>query len=135
MGDNTKAALMTRGVNEMARLGMALGAQGVTFFGLSGLGDLIVTCASRHSRNRLLGEKIGQGKTLRQALTEMTMVAEGVRTAKSGYQLARRLGLDLPLISEVYKCLHEDKSARDALRDLITRPVAGEMAHMENLFK
>jgi glycerol-3-phosphate dehydrogenase (NAD(P)+) len=135
LGDNTKAALMTRGLNEMTRLGMAAGAQGVTFFGLSGLGDLIVTCLSRHSRNRLLGEKIGQGKTLKEALADMTMVAEGVRTAKSGYQQSQRSGLSLPIITEIYKCLYEDKPAREAVRDLTARPVTDEMSHIENLFK
>jgi glycerol-3-phosphate dehydrogenase (NAD(P)+) len=133
LGDNTKAALMTRGLNEMTRVGIASGAQGITFSGLSGLGDLIVTCMSRHSRNRLLGEKIGQGKSLPQALSEMTMVAEGVGTTKSGYQLAQRLDLDLPIISEIYQCLHDGKSARAALQALMSRPVAGEMADVEKI--
>ncbi len=135
LGDNAKAALMTRGLNEMTRLGLAVGAQGVTLFGLSGLGDLIVTCTSCHSRNRLLGEKIGQGKTLTQALSEMTMVAEGVHTTKSGFQLAQKHHLELPIINEVYKCLYEDKPAQKALQDLMTRPVSDEMKHVEKLLK
>lgn len=135
LGDNTKAALMTRGLNEMVRIGIACGARGLTFFGLSGLGDLIVTCGSRHSRNRLLGEKIGQGKTLRQALGEMTMVAEGVRTTKSVFQLAQKHRLDLPIVNELYRCLHEGKSAKESLHDLLLRPVADEMVHVEHLFK
>ena len=126
LGDNTKAALMTRGLNEMTRLGATYGARLDTFFGLSGMGDLIVTCMSRHSRNRLLGEKIGQGKTLEKALSEMTMVAEGVPTTKSAYQLASRHGLDLPLAGELYRCLFEGKTARDSLRDLMLRPTHSE---------
>jgi glycerol-3-phosphate dehydrogenase (NAD(P)+) len=133
LGDNTKAALMTRGLNEMTRAGIALGASSMTFSGLSGLGDLIVTCTSRHSRNRSLGEKIGQGKNLQQALAEMTMVAEGVATAKSGYQLAKSLKLDLPIILEIYRCLHEGKPAREALRDLMTRPVSEEMSQVSEM--
>ncbi len=135
LGDNTKAALVTRGLNEMVRIGLASGAHGLTFFGLSGLGDLIVTCFSKHSRNRLLGEKVGQGKTLKQALGEMTMVAEGVRTTKSVYQLSQRLKLELPIVNELYKCLHEGKSARDSLHDLMHRPVSAEMVHLEHIFK
>jgi glycerol-3-phosphate dehydrogenase (NAD(P)+) len=135
LGDNTKAALMTRGLNEMTRVGLASGAQAMTFSGLAGLGDLIVTCTSQHSRNRSLGEKIGQGKTLSQALAEMTMVAEGVATAKSGWQLAGKLSLDLPIITEIYKCLHEGKSAREALRDLLHRPAADEMSQVASLLK
>lgn len=135
LGDNTKAALMTRGLNEMTRIGIASGAHGLTFFGLSGLGDLIVTCGSQHSRNRLLGEKIGKGKNLKEALGEMTMVAEGVRTTKSVYDLARRLDLDLPVVNEIYKCLHEGKTAKASLHDLMHRPVADEMVHVEHIFK
>jgi glycerol-3-phosphate dehydrogenase (NAD(P)+) len=133
LGDNTKAALMSRGLNEMTRVGLASGAQAMTFTGLSGLGDLIVTCTSRHSRNRALGEKIGRGKTLAQALAEMTMVAEGVATCKSGHQLGRKLGLDLPIINEIHKCLYEGKPARDALRDLMTRPASDEMSQVATL--
>jgi glycerol-3-phosphate dehydrogenase (NAD(P)+) len=134
LGDNTKAALVTRGLNEMVRIGNALGARGLTFFGLSGLGDLIVTCFSRHSRNRSLGEKIGQGKTLEQALKEMTMVAEGVRTTKSVRQLSKKQGIELPIVDEIYGCLYEGKSARDSLHDLMHRPVTSEMIHVESLF-
>lgn len=135
LGDNTKAALMTRGLNEMTRVGLASGAQAITFAGLSGLGDLIVTCTSRHSRNRALGEKIGRGKTLSQALAEMTMVAEGVMTTKSGHQLAAKLGLDLPIINEIYRCLYEGKPAQAALRDLMTRPVADEMSQVAGMLE
>ncbi len=134
LGDNTKAALMTRALNEMTRVGLASGAQALTFFGLSGMGDLIVTCSSRHSRNRLLGEKIGQGRTLKEALAEMTMVAEGVRTTKSVYDLAKKLKQELPIVNEIYRCLYEGKSAKDSLHDLMLRPVHAEMVHVEHLF-
>jgi glycerol-3-phosphate dehydrogenase (NAD(P)+) len=131
LGDNTKAALMTRGLNEIVRIGMAQRAQAMTFLGLSGMGDLIVTCLSRHSRNRLLGEKIGKGLSLKEALGEMTMVAEGVRTTKSAFDLARKCQLDLPIINEIYRCLYEGKSAKDSLRDLTHRPVTSETEHFK----
>jgi glycerol-3-phosphate dehydrogenase (NAD(P)+) len=134
-GDNTKAALMTRGLNEMVRLGVAEGAQVITFLGLAGLGDLIVTCTSRHSRNRSFGEKMGFGKTMAQALSEMTMVAEGVPTTKSAKQLADRHGLDLPIISELYRVLYEGKPARNAMRDLLSRPPVPEMMHIQSFIK
>jgi glycerol-3-phosphate dehydrogenase (NAD(P)+) len=134
LGDNTKAALLTRGLNEMVRLGTAAGGQAITFFGLTGLGDLIVTCTSRHSRNRLLGEKIGGGKTLAQALAEMTMVAEGVNTAKSAKQMAATFGLHLPLVDELHACLFEGKPAPEALRDLMSRPPVEEMRNLETFF-
>jgi glycerol-3-phosphate dehydrogenase (NAD(P)+) len=134
-GDNTKAALMTRGLNEMVRVGMAEGAQVITFLGLAGLGDLIVTCTSQHSRNRSLGEKLGSGKSAKEALAEMTMVAEGFPTTKSAWQLATRHGLDLPIISELYTILYEGKPARDAMRDLLSRPPVPEMMHIQSFVK
>jgi glycerol-3-phosphate dehydrogenase (NAD(P)+) len=134
-GDNTKAALMTRGLNEMVRLGVSEGAQVITFLGLAGLGDLIVTCTSRHSRNRSLGEKLGQGKTTVQALAEMTMVAEGYPTSKSAQQLADRHKLDLPIISELYRILYEGKPARNAMRDLLSRPPVPEMMHIQSFIQ
>ncbi|MCG3205896.1 MAG: Glycerol-3-phosphate dehydrogenase [NAD(P)+] [Elusimicrobia bacterium] len=127
LGDNTKAALMTRGLAEMARLGKVMGAQPVTFFGLSGLGDLIVTCGSKHSRNRSLGEKIGTGKNLKQALSEMTMVAEGVNTTESAYHLAKIKKVEMPIVNEIYKILFENKPPRDSIRDLMSRQVGAEM--------
>lgn len=134
-GDNTKAALMTRGLNEMVRLGVAEGAQVITFLGLAGLGDLIVTCTSRHSRNRSLGEKLGRGKTTAQALAEMTMVAEGYPTSKSAYQLATRHRLDLPIITELYRILYEGKPTPNAMRDLLSRPPVPEMMHIQSLIQ
>ncbi|MDZ7374856.1 MAG: NAD(P)-dependent glycerol-3-phosphate dehydrogenase [candidate division KSB1 bacterium] len=120
-GDNTKAALQPRGLVEMVRLGKALGADPMTFAGLSGMGDLIVTCMSRHSRNRRFGEYIGQGLSFDDALRRMTMVAEGVRTARAAFQLSQRLGVDMPITAEVYRILYEGKKPLDALFDLMTR--------------
>ncbi len=131
LGDNIKAALISRGLIEMTRLGVSLGAQTFTFFGLSGLGDLIVTSNSRHSRNRHLGELIGKGSTLREALAQMTMVAEGVNTTKSGYQLSQIHKIDTPIINEMYQVLFEDKSPNASLRDLMARNVRTE--EMEGL--
>lgn len=123
LGDNTKAALMTRGLHEMAKLGAALGASQITFFGLAGMGDLIVTCTSQHSRNRLLGEKIGKGKKAAEALKEMTMVAEGYPNSKSAFQLAQKTKCECPLISEIYRVLYDDKDIQTSLRDLLSRPL------------
>lgn len=127
LGDNTKAAVMTRGLLEMARLGAVVGAKQVTFFGLSGLGDLIVTCGSQHSRNRMLGEKLGHGKSLTQALSEMTMVAEGVNTTESAHHLAKQKKVEMPIVNEMYKILFENKPPRDSIKDLMTRQVGAEM--------
>ncbi len=120
-GDNTKAALMTRGMAEITRLGVALGADRLTFAGLSGMGDLIVTCMSRHSRNRYVGEQIGKGRKLQEVLDGMVMVAEGVRTTESAYELAQRKGVEMPITQEVYRVLFEDKPPRQAVYDLMTR--------------
>jgi len=126
LGDNTKAALMTRGLHEMTRLGLSLGAQAHTFAGLAGMGDLIVTCMSRHSRNRLLGEKLGKGATLAQALKEMVMVAEGVKTSKAALALAKRSGVDVPITEEVARVLFEDKPAKQAVLSLLSRAAKSE---------
>lgn len=120
-GDNTQAALLTRGLNEMSRLGAKCGARQDTFFGLAGMGDLIVTCLSKHSRNRSLGEKIGQGKTPQAALSEMTMVAEGMVTAPAAHALAQRLSVDCPLIQEIYAVLYQGKKPRTSLQALMQR--------------
>ncbi len=120
-GDNTKAALMTRGLVEMSRLGVAMGAQITTFSGLSGMGDLIVTCMSRHSRNRYVGEQIGKGKTLKEVLDGMVMVAEGVKTTKSVHQLQKKFPVDTPICREVYEVLFRNKNPLQAVRDLMTR--------------
>lgn len=121
LGDNTKGALLTRGLVEMTRLGLALGARQETFSGLAGMGDLITTCMSRHSRNRRFGELIGQGLTFEEAMEKMTMVAEGVETTRSTYHLAKKLGIEMPITEQVYLALFEGKSARIAVRDLMMR--------------
>lgn len=125
-GDNTKAALITRALAEMTRIGTALGADPQTFSGLSGLGDLVVTCFSRHSRNRYVGEQIGKGRNLQEIIAEMQMVAEGVTTTASAYELAQRHGIELPIINEVYHILFEGKDPRVATRRLMTRETKGE---------
>jgi glycerol-3-phosphate dehydrogenase (NAD(P)+) len=125
-GDNTKAAIMTRGIAEISRLGIALGALPETFAGLSGMGDLIVTCMSRHSRNRFVGEQIGGGKTLKQVLSSMDMVAEGVETSRSASELATRHSVETPITTEVFKILFEDKDPVKATNDLMTRDMKME---------
>nr|WP_296155271.1 NAD(P)H-dependent glycerol-3-phosphate dehydrogenase [uncultured Blautia sp.] len=120
-GDNTKAALITRGIAEIARLGTKMGARMETFYGLSGIGDLIVTCASVHSRNRKAGYLMGQGRTMKQAMDEVQMVVEGVYSAKAAKSLAEKYEVDMPIIMEVNKVLFEDKPAADAVRDLMIR--------------
>lgn len=121
LGDNAKAALMTRGMTEIARLGVKMGAKMETFFGLSGMGDLIVTCTSMHSRNRRAGILIGQGKTADEAIKEVKMVVEGVPAALAGYNLAKKAKVDMPITTEVYKILFENKSAKEAVQGLMTR--------------
>ncbi len=120
-GDNTVAALLTRGLAEMRRLGIALGADEQTFAGVAGLGDLVVTCLSKHSRNRRLGIAIGQGKTLNDILESMNMVAEGVSTTESGYELAKSHGIEMPIIEATYKILFEQKDVRQATIELMNR--------------
>jgi len=125
-GDNTKAAIMTRGVAEISRLGLAMGARPETFAGLSGMGDLIVTCMSRHSRNRFVGEQIGKGKKLKEVLKSMEQVAEGVETTRSAKQLAAKIEIETPITNEVYKILFEDKDPVKATTDLMTRDMKTE---------
>jgi glycerol-3-phosphate dehydrogenase (NAD(P)+) len=120
-GDNTKAALQPRGLVEMVRLGVQMGANKMTFAGLSGMGDLIVTCMSRHSRNRYLGEQMGKGKKLNEVLEEMVMVAEGVKTTQSAYQLSQQFGIEMPITGQVYKILFENQNPKDALYELMLR--------------
>ncbi len=120
-GDNTKAALITRGITEIGRLGMAMGGHYETFSGLTGIGDLIVTCASMHSRNRRAGILIGQGKTMEEAMEEVKMVVEGVHSAKAAMQLAQKYNVQLPIIEQVNKVLFEGKPASEAVKDLMLR--------------
>ncbi len=126
LGDNTKAALITRGLAEITRLGVVLGANPNTFSGLSGLGDLFVTCSSRHSRNRFVGEQIGRGKTLADIQNEMKMVAEGVSTTNSAFALAQKHDVELPIVEQVYKILFENVKPADAIRELMTRQTKRE---------
>ena len=126
LGDNAKAALITRGLAEMSRLGVALGADPLTFAGLSGMGDLIVTCASGLSRNRRVGQKIAEGQTLEQILGSSPMVAEGVRTTRSAYDLARKMGVDMPITAYMYHVLFEGGDARKAVTQLMTRDAKPE---------
>ncbi len=126
LGTNTKAALLTRGLVEIARLGKTLGARETTFHGISGLGDLVTTCFSSYSRNRFVGEQIGRGKRLKDILQKMNMVAEGVYTVKATYALSRRLGVDMPITREVYLILYRNKSPRKGVSDLMRRPLKVE---------
>jgi glycerol-3-phosphate dehydrogenase (NAD(P)+) len=125
-GDNAKAALVTRGLAEIRRLGQALGADPQTFAGLAGIGDLVVTCMSDHSRNRYLGEQISLGKDLDQVLDEMDMVAEGVRTTRSVYNLARQHGVEMPITEAVHAILFDEKSPRKMVKRLMTRSAKHE---------
>ena len=120
-GDNTIAALLTRGLAEMRRLGVALGADSETFSGVAGLGDLVVTCLSKHSRNRRVGYELGQGKTLEEILSGMSMVAEGVTTTGSAKALATKHNIEMPIVEEIYKILFETKDHRQATTDLMLR--------------
>lgn len=126
LGDNTKAALITRGLAEMSRLGIALGANAQTFSGLSGLGDLIVTCNSRFSRNRFVGEQIGKGKSYESIVSEMKMIAEGVFTTQSAYDLGLKHGVELPIVEQVHRILFENVKPLDAINDLMTRKTKRE---------
>ena len=127
-GDNTKAALITRGIAEMARLGVKMGAKLETFAGLSGIGDLIVTCASVHSRNRRAGYLMGQGYTMKQAMDEVQMVVEGVYSAKAAKALAEKYNVEMPIIMEVNKLLFENKPASEAVKDLMQREKQEEIS-------
>ncbi len=120
-GANTKAALLARGLAEISRLGVAMNAKLTTFSGISGLGDLVTTCISMHSRNRFVGEQIGRKKSLKQIKCNMQMVAEGVPTAKSAYELSLKYKIDMPIITEVYSVLYRNKSPLNAVRNLMLR--------------
>ncbi len=125
-GDNTKAAIMTRGIAEISRIGIKIGAKPETFSGLSGIGDLIVTCMSQHSRNRYVGEQIGSGKKLSTVLKSMKMVAEGVETCRSTYELARKLDVHTPIVDAVYGALFLDKDPIKGTYELMSRDMKSE---------
>ena len=121
LGDNTKAALMTRGIAEISRLGVAMGGKYETFAGLSGMGDLMVTCTSKHSRNRNAGVLIGQGKTAKEAMEEVNQVVEGVHCAKAAFLLGKKYNVELPIVEQVNKVLFEEKQVSEAIYDLLIR--------------
>ncbi len=125
-GHNTMAALITRGLAEMARLGAAMGANPLTFSGLAGMGDLVLTCTGDLSRNRTLGARLGRGERFDEIMKGLKTVAEGVKTAKATRELARREGVEMPVVEEVYRIIYENKDPRQALRDLMTRELKGE---------
>lgn len=125
-GHNTRAALITRGLAEMSRLAVARGANPLTLAGLAGLGDLVLTCTGGLSRNRSVGMRLGKGQPIEDILGDMTMVAEGVKTARSAFELAGQLGVEVPIIEQVYRVIHEGKSIDQAIRDLMERPLNRE---------
>ncbi|MCK4462721.1 MAG: NAD(P)-dependent glycerol-3-phosphate dehydrogenase [Candidatus Omnitrophica bacterium] len=125
-GVNTKAALLTRGLVEIARLGVEMGAGKDTFNGLSGVGDLATTCMSFHSRNRWFGEEIGKGKSLKKVLSETKMVIEGVATTKSAYELAKKYKVEMPITEQIYQVLYKGKNPKEAVRELMTRAPKSE---------
>lgn len=132
-GDNAKAALMTRGISEIARLGRVMGANISTFAGLSGIGDLIVTCTSMHSRNRRAGILIGQGKSLQETLEEVGMVVEGITTTKVVYEMAHKYKVDMPITKEIYGVLYKGTNPRDAVTNLMTRSTKNEMEEIVDI--
>ena len=127
MGNNARAALITRSLAEMVRLGVKMGANPLTFMGLAGLGDLVLTCTGDLSRNRTVGFKLGQGQRLNDILSEMKMVAEGVKTTKAAYDLAKREAVDMPVTEQIYKILYEDKDPQTCLLELMTRHLKDEI--------
>lgn len=134
-GDNTKAALITRGMAEIARLGICMGGRVETFYGLTGIGDLIVTCASMHSRNRRAGILIGKGATMEEAMAEVKMVVEGVYSAKAGYALSQKYNVSMPIIEQVNRILFEGASAADSVKQLMLRDKKAENVDLRELYK
>ena len=134
-GDNTKSALITRGINEISKLGKKLGAKAETFFGLTGIGDLIVTCDSVHSRNRRLGELVGRGENLSNILSQSHMVAEGVKTAHSIYNLRSKLNIEMPICDSVYRVLYENTNPIKEVDDLMTRDLKPEYLDWSHIIR
>ncbi|MGX4598708.1 NAD(P)H-dependent glycerol-3-phosphate dehydrogenase [Faecalimicrobium sp. JNUCC 81] len=132
LGDNAKAALMTRGISEIGRLGAAMGANVSTFAGLSGIGDLIVTCTSMHSRNRRAGILIGQGKSLDETLKEVKMVVEGITATEVAYEVAKKLNIDMPITNAIYSVLHQGSNANEVVIELMMRNKTHEMEEIVN---
>ena len=129
-GDNTKAALMTRGITEISRLGIAMGAKSVTFSGLSGIGDLIVTCTSMHSRNRRAGILIGKGYSVEETLKEIKMVVEGITATEVAYEVAKEIGVDMPITAAIYGVLHKGLDPKDAITSLMMREKKHEVENI-----
>lgn len=134
-GDNTKAALITRGIAEIARLGISMGGRIETFYGLTGIGDLIVTCASMHSRNRKAGILIGKGATMEEAMAEVKMVVEGVYSAKAGYALSQKYGVSMPIVEQVNRVLFEGRAASEAVGELMLRDKKVENIDLRQLYQ
>ena len=132
VGDNAKAALMTRGITEIGRLGVAMGAHVTTFTGLSGIGDLIVTCTSMHSRNRKAGILMGQGKTLEETLAEVDMVVEGIVATEVAYKVGKKLNIELPITNAIYSVLYEGANTEETVKALMTRHKKNEMEEVVN---
>lgn len=128
-GHNARAALITRGLAEITRLGVAMGAIPPTFAGLAGMGDLVLTCTGDLSRNRMIGLKIGKGMQLEEITGSMNMVAEGIKTAHSAYELSRKMDVDMPIITQVYQILYQGKNPRNAVNELMTRELKSELEH------
>jgi glycerol-3-phosphate dehydrogenase (NAD(P)+) len=129
-GDNTRAAVITRGLAELSRLGMAMGGQLLTFAGLAGMGDLVATCISRQSRNRYVGEQLGRGRAIDEIVAEMKMVAEGIKTSKVAVEVAEKFGVDMPIAQQVYQVVHQGRKASDAYRGLLRRDAGAETRGM-----
>jgi len=126
-GDNTRAAVITRGLGELTRLGVAMGGQAITFSGLAGMGDLVATCISSQSRNRYVGEQLGRGRAIGEIIDEMSMVAEGVKTAAVVMELAEQYGVEMPIAEQVYAVLNEGRTAEEAYRGLLGRAYRHEL--------
>jgi glycerol-3-phosphate dehydrogenase (NAD(P)+) len=132
-GHNTRAMLITRGLAEMVKLSLARGGEAITLAGLAGMGDLVLTCTGELSRNRTVGLELGKGRKLDDIVTHLGHVAEGVKTTKSAYDLSKKLGIELPIVTEVYRVLYEDKPVRDAVRDLMSRELSAEFESIGTL--
>lgn len=132
-GHNTRAMVITRGLSEMVKLSLARGGEAITLAGLAGMGDLVLTCTGELSRNRTVGLELGKGRKLADILSELGHVAEGVKTAKSAFDLSQRLGLDLPIVSETYRILYEDKPVMDAVKDLMGRELTAEFEDLATI--
>jgi glycerol-3-phosphate dehydrogenase (NAD(P)+) len=126
-GHNGRAALITRGLAEITRLGLALGANAKTFAGLAGMGDLVLTCTSDLSRNHTVGVQLGKGKALQEIIKDMQMVAEGIKTTQSAYDLAKKVSVDMPITEQVYEILYKGKDPKQALKELMTRELQVEI--------